>query len=193
MARVAVHGCDLQRLDALFYGKDPEKARVGSPDRFYERVYSERALGALDDPDAAAEALKSLLFGPRPEGVLGPVHESVFRSIVLTLCPRIDDDAFGGASLAEARHAAQELTGPLGPELSESLERRRLEHARFDENPSHPLYSYWTRDEMKRFLQRCEAAGSDSPLASSERTRRLRDVWRGALAQGPDAVLVITR
>ena len=193
MTRVAVHACDLQRLEGLLFARDPVRARIGPPEQFYDRVYTERALATMEDQDAAAEALQTLIFGPAPDKPLGRIHATVFRSIVETLCPRIDDDVFGGSSLATIRRIADHLNPQLGPGLSESVTGRRIAFVRLEEDPALAAYSYWTRDEMKQFLRKYDEAGTNPGPVPPEHLRQLRDVWRGALAQGPDALLVITR
>jgi len=194
MTAVAVHACSLERVESLLFAKDPARSRIGDPESFYERVYAERSLDALDDPETAADVLRSLVLGPAPAEPLTRTYAVVLRSILDTVCPRIDDDAFGAMSLADARSFARRLTEDIGPVLAASLDARRLPFLSFEDKVHSPVFSYWTRDEIRRFL-----AGSDAALEllhgdidSSDRLRKLQGVWRSAVAQGPDALLVIT-
>ncbi|MBI2933378.1 MAG: hypothetical protein HYY16_17170 [Planctomycetes bacterium] len=194
MTLICVYAGSLERMESLVFAKDPVRSRVGDPERFYERVYSERTLGSFDDPDAASETLRAILLGPVPQEPLTETYATVFRSILEALCVRVDDDAFGASSLAAVRTLAHRLAPALGPAFPESLETRHLSFLSFEPRVHSPLFSYWTHAELRHFLERYEAATAivQGDIDASDRLRQLQGTWRATIAQGPDAILAIT-
>ncbi len=200
MATLTVYAGSLERLEALLFGADPDRARYGGSEKLFEHLMNEGALeraraGTADyDAEAAEAALRTLVAGPRPDEPLDRLHALVFQGLVERLCTKIGDEAFGPTTQADLEEFGKKYRSALGDEIQDSLVARRLPFATFADDVQSPWFSYWMQAEMKGFLKRFPEALKEAKHQPDADLvlHRLHAVWQDAVGQGPDAILVGT-
>ena len=195
MATLHVYAGSLDRLEAMLFARNPQKAGYGPADKLLDHLLNENVLERVPagtDGEAADAALRKYVEGPAPEEPLDRTSALVLHAIVDVLCVKIGDDGFGPTTVAALGEFGSRFAPALGKPLSEGLADRRLPFVRFSDEVASPFFSYWMQDEMKTFLKRMPEAvkKADGDAATLQTLHRLREQWTDAVGQGPDAILV---
>jgi len=195
MATLHVYAGSLDRLEAMLFGRRPQKSGYGLPEKVLEHLLNENVLERVPsgtDSEALDAALRRFVEGPAPDEPLDRTHALVLHAIADVLCAKIGDEAFGATTLAALGEFGARFGPSLGGAIQESLTQRRLPFVHFADDVVSPHFSYWMQDEMKGFLKRLPEAikKADGDAATLQTLHRLREQWTDAVGQGPDAILV---